>query len=97
MRIILASQSPRRKELLSLMGLEFETIPSTKEENMSNALNLNKLSEGLAEQKAEDIFSSTQNDRVVIGSDTMVVAQGKLFGKPKDDQDAKRRPIPSRI
>lgn len=90
MRIILASQSPRRKELLSLMGLEFETIPSTKEENMSNALNLNKLSEGLAEQKAEDIFSSTQKDRVVIGSDTMVVAQGKLFGKPKDDQDAKR-------
>lgn len=88
MKIILASQSPRRKELLSLMGLTFETMPSIKEEDMTKHLKLHKLSESLAEQKAEDIFSQTQGDRTIIGSDTIVVANNKLFGKPKSKAEA---------
>lgn len=90
MKIILASQSPRRKELLSLMGITFDTMPSNKEENMHQHLRLNRLSESLAEQKADDIFNQTSGDRIVIGSDTMVVVKGKLFGKPKDDIEAKK-------
>ena len=87
-KIILASQSPRRKELLSLMGLKYEVMPSQKEEDMSEKLSLPKLSEKLAFQKAEDIFSQTTGDRVVIGSDSMVYLKNKLFGKPKDDKEA---------
>ncbi|MBE7075047.1 MAG: septum formation protein Maf [Clostridiales bacterium] len=89
MRIILASKSPRRKELLSLMGLTYEIIPSEKEENMCQNLSLSKLSESLAKQKADDIFSQTSGNRVVIGSDTMVVVKHKLFGKPKSKEEAK--------
>ena len=89
MRIILASQSPRRKELLTLMGLEFEVMPSKKDEDMTRHIKLTELSKSLAEQKADDVFSLTSGDRVVIGSDTIVVAKGKLFGKPKTREEAK--------
>ena len=89
MKIILASQSPRRKELLTLMGLEYEVMPSKKDEDMTKHLKLSKLSKSLAEQKSDDIFSLTTGDRIVIGSDTIVVAKGKLFGKPKNREEAK--------
>lgn len=87
-KIILASQSPRRKELLSLMGLQFECMPSDKEEDMSQKMSIRKLSESLAFQKAHDIFSQTNGNRVIIGSDSMVYLKGKLFGKPKSDNEA---------
>lgn len=88
MKIILASKSPRRKELLSTIFSEFECIPSTKEEKVDKKLNYKKLAKVLSEQKAEDIFSITSGDRVVIGSDTMVVLKNKIYGKPKDETDA---------
>lgn len=88
MKIILASQSPRRKELLSLMGLDFEIMPSNAEEDMKQKMSYEKLSEVLSEQKARDIFEKTTGDRVVVGSDCMVYVKGKLFGKPKGDQEA---------
>lgn len=90
MRIILASQSPRRKEFLSLMHLNFEVMPSDKDEDMNQNLKPEKLTESLAEQKAMDIFNKTTGDRVVIGSDCMVFANDKKFGKPKDDDEAKQ-------
>lgn len=89
MKIYLASQSPRRKELLELMGLTFDCIPSTKDEEMTDTEDLTHLSERLAKQKAEDIFSNLSGDRIVIGSDTLVCLDGKKFGKPKDEDDAK--------
>lgn len=89
MKIILASKSPRRIELLSNLGLQFEILPSTKEEDMSKKMCLGKLSENLANQKAQDVYTNTTGDRCVIGSDTMVVLKNKIFGKPKNDQDAK--------
>ena len=89
MKIYLASKSPRRKELLELMGLVFECMPSDKPEDISKEESLEVLSERLAKQKAEDIFEQTTGDRLVIGSDTLVCLENKRFGKPKDEQDAK--------
>lgn len=89
MKIFLASQSPRRKELLELMGLNFECIPSEKDEDMSDTEDLEHLSERLAHQKADDIFNQTTGDRVVIGSDTLVCLDNNRFGKPKDKDDAR--------
>ena len=88
MRYILASKSPRRKELLQTIFPEFECIASNKEEKVNKKLKYNKLAEVLSEQKAEDIFSTTSGNRVVIGSDTMVVLKNKIFGKPKNEEDA---------
>jgi len=88
MKIILASSSPRRKELLTLMGLEYEIIKPQNEENMSQKLDFRKLSELLSTQKAQEVFDKTSGDRVVIGSDCMVYINKTLLGKPKDKQDA---------
>ncbi len=88
MKIILASQSPRRKELLAQMGLEFETIVSNADEDMTQKVNFEKLSEILSKQKAQDVFSKTQGERLVIGSDCMVYFRHHLLGKPKSKQDA---------
>ncbi len=87
-KIILASQSPRRKELMTLMGLQFECKPSNKEEDMTQKMSIKNLSQSLAKQKALDIFFSTSGNRVVIGSDCMVYLKNKIFGKPKDDAEA---------
>ncbi len=88
MKIILASKSPRRKELLETLFKDFECIPSTKEEKTNKKLNYKKTAEVLSEQKAEDIFSQTFGDRLVIGSDTMVVLHNRIYGKPKDKKEA---------
>ena len=88
MKIILASKSPRRVELMHNLGLTFEIMPSQKEEDMSAKLSLGKLSENLAKQKAEDIDTQTTGDRCVVGSDTMVALGRNIFGKPKNDDDA---------
>ncbi len=82
-KIILASQSPRRKELMTLMGLQFECKPSNKEEDMTQKMSIKNLSQCLAKQKALDIFFSTSGNRVVIGSDCMVYLKNKIFGNQK--------------
>lgn len=82
MRIILASGSPRRKELLDMMGLNFEVKVSHSEEKLQSDLSLEEQSKKLAYDKAKEVFEKTQGDRVVIGSDTMVVKNGKIYGKP---------------
>ncbi|ANC78035.1 septum formation inhibitor Maf [Fictibacillus phosphorivorans] len=86
-RLILASASPRRYELLSLTLLPFETFPSTLEEKMDPSLTPSRLVESLAEQKATDIFTQ-KPDCVVLGSDTIVSYQNKRLGKPKDRIEA---------
>lgn len=88
LKIILASQSPRRKELLSLMGVNFEVMPSDAEEDNNQKIKLSKLSESLSLLKAKDVFDKTKGNRVVIGSDTLVSVNGKLFGKPQNKQEA---------
>ena len=87
--IILASGSPRRRELLTQIGLEFTVIPSTKEEVIrfeDPALTV----EDLSRQKAEDVGTQAPAGSLVIGSDTVVALDGKILGKPRDAEDAVR-------
>ena len=81
MKVILASSSPRRKELLNLMGVEFESISPTKDEDMTQKMSVEKLSETLSFQKAKEVFDNTTGDRIVIGSDCMVFFKNKKLGK----------------
>lgn len=86
-KLILASSSPRRKELLQELGYDFEIIPS----NIDEQLNLNNsIDEEMAKlsfNKALSIFND-HKDSIVIGADTIVYKDNKIFGKPKDKNDA---------
>ena len=87
-KIILASQSPRRKELLNLMGLKYEVMVSNADETLEEGLSVEEQSKRLGYIKAKDVFDKTKGDRIVIGSDTMVYKDNKIYGKPKDRKDA---------
>ncbi|KUO69155.1 MAG: hypothetical protein APF77_23505 [Clostridia bacterium BRH_c25] len=86
MRIILASNSPRRKELLSQIGVAFEVMPSEFEEQMIE-LPPPELAEYFAYMKAKDVAASIHTEALVIGSDT-VVCLDEIMGKPEDREDA---------
>ena len=88
MRIILASQSPRRKELMNLLNLDYEIIVSNADETLVEGLTVEEQSKRLGFIKAKEVFNKLEGDRIVIGSDTIVVKDGVIFGKPKDRQDA---------
>ncbi len=91
MKIILASKSPRRKELLAQIGLEFECVVSDKEEVISSSVP-KEVVEDLSLQKAEDVFSivraESEDEIIIIGADTVVSHMGRIMGKPKDREDA---------
>lgn len=88
MKIILASASPRRRELLTQMGLSFEVIPSGKEEVITKTVPSEVVME-LAEQKAADVTESAGEDTLVIGADTVVVFRDQILGKPADEEEAR--------
>ena len=88
MKLILASNSPRRKELLSKLPYPFEIIPSNVEEN-SAATKPTELVQELASMKAADVFA-VHPDCIVLGCDTVVDFNGEVMGKPRDHQDALR-------
>ena len=88
MKLILASNSPRRKELLSKLDYPFEIIPSGVEEN-SSATKPTDLVQELATLKATDVFAK-HPDCVVLGCDTVVDFNGEVMGKPHDREDALR-------
>lgn len=88
MKIILASQSPRRKELMSLANFDYEILVSDADESFEEGLTLDDQSKRIAYLKAKTIFDNTQGDRAIIGSDTMVALGNEVFGKPKDREDA---------
>jgi len=87
-RIILASASPRRTELLKLIGLRFDVIPSDVEERFEDG-DPALVAERLAASKAGNVASMVRSG-IVIGADTVVVVDSRLLGKPVDDEDAKR-------
>ena len=87
MRIILASQSPRRKELLRLIVPKFEIIVSNQKEVLNDTLSVEEQVTEIAYAKAKNVFDRTEGDRIVIGSDTIVTKNGK--GKPKNRKHAK--------
>ncbi len=91
MRYILASGSPRRKELLHHVISDFEIIPAVSEENPKN-LEPGKIVEELSFQKASEIFhkilTEYKDSYVVIGADTIVSFNHRVLGKPSDRNDA---------
>lgn len=91
MKIILASKSPRRQELLSLITEKFEVVVSDFDEHVDTNLTPVEQVKEIARQKAADVFLRVAGDCIVIGSDTIVVsAEGEILGKPKDEADARR-------
>ena len=86
--IILASKSPRRKEIMSLVGLEFSVQVSDVEEIVPEGCPIEKESEYLSGLKAEAVFREHE-DAIVIGSDTLVAIDGDVLGKPKTVEGAK--------
>ena len=99
-RLVLASASPRRRELLSQIGLEFSVMPSTKEEN-AKTTEAGALVQELSRQKAVDIWKQLseetpapnlngkrQPELLVIGADPVVCCEGKILGKPHDREAA---------
>lgn len=91
-RIILASASPRRRELLSQIGLDFEVMVSQVEEKASSMLP-ELVVEELSAQKAEAVLAALPDSRenvLVIGADTVVALEGQILGKPRSTQEAAR-------
>ena len=87
MKIVLASASPRRKELLNALGWEFEVEVSQVEERITK-IHLGEIVEELSLLKAQDVFEKQHGDVLVIGADTVVADKGVILGKPKDEADA---------
>lgn len=88
MKIVLASQSPRRKGLLGRMGLEFVTQASKIDESAFDGLEARELVATLSREKAQWIARQLDGETLVIGADTVVVRDGAALGKPKDAEDA---------
>lgn len=86
-KIVLASASPRRKELLGQMGLEFLVDSSDIEEVVVGDCQ-EDIVKGLARSKADDVARRYEGDVVVIGADTLVVLGDQILGKPVDEKDA---------
>ena len=86
-RVILASGSPRRKELLEQIGVSFEIKTSQKEEVMSST-NPEEVVKELSKMKAEDVAEGILEPAIILGADTVVAHNGRILGKPKDKQDA---------
>lgn len=94
-KFILASQSPRRKQLLGELGITFEVIPARGEENVTKTVP-SEVVEELSRQKAEEVMlriiadnPSEHENLVIIGSDTIVAADHKILGKPSDTDAAR--------
>lgn len=86
-KVILASGSSRRKELIRMLGIDAEIIPSTLEENVRTD-DPERLVRELALQKARDIASRFSDGEIVIGADTCVYAGESILGKPKSKDEA---------
>ncbi|GJL79578.1 MAG: Maf-like protein [Nitrospinaceae bacterium] len=87
--VILASQSPRRKELLKKLVADFEIVPSSVEEILQPGLSPIENAIALARQKAQDV-SRRHPGHYVIGADTIVVLDDEIIGKPNDPADARK-------
>ncbi|WP_105617984.1 Maf family protein [Vallitalea okinawensis] len=87
-KIILASQSPRRKELLELLQIDFEILSEEVEESYDSNMSPEEIVEYLAFKKAKAVAENTSEKAVIIGSDTIVELDGEILLKPKDIEDA---------
>lgn len=88
-KIVLASASPRRKQIFALTGLKFEIDPSEYEEDLSLNLPPKELVIQMSQGKAKQVAKHHQN-AIVIGADTVIVYQGEIIGKPQTQSRAKQ-------
>lgn len=86
--IILASNSPRRKELMKMAGFEFEVKSKNVEENHPAGMNAEDIPAHLAGKKAKAFIDEISENEIVIGADTIVLLNGKIYEKPVDREDA---------
>lgn len=87
-KYILASQSPRRKQLLEWAEVDFEVIVSNTDESFPSHLSPEDAAVHIALQKAKAVHESVEGNRIVIAADTIVVLNNEIIGKPKDRADA---------
>lgn len=88
-RIVLASASPRRRELLKQVGIEFEVIPSQGEEIIDSD-RADEIVKKLSNDKALEVSRKCGENTLVIGADTVVAVNNKILGKPADREEAFR-------
>jgi septum formation protein len=88
MKILLASNSPRRKELLQNLGFDFQVVSIECDEIYPQNLAVEKIAEYLSELKANS-FRNLEKDEVLITADTIVSLENEILGKPKNEEDAK--------
>jgi len=90
-KLILASKSPRRQELMEKLRIPFTAEPSKVEEIVPAGIPAEMIPQYLSRLKAEDIYRHHKGEgKTIIGSDTVVLLNGQIYGKPKDRQDAFR-------
>jgi septum formation protein len=94
-KLILASASPRRRELLAQAGYDFDVQPSSLTESRRPEEDAIRFATRLAREKAEEVFASRPaaalaEPAIVLGADTVVVCDGEVMGKPADPADAER-------
>lgn len=90
MAIILASKSPRRQELLKLLGVDFTIHTADIDETMDPALPPEQEVARVGEEKAEAVAAQCASEDIVIAADTIVVVDGQILGKPRSEADAVR-------
>ena len=88
-KIILASKSPRRAEILRMIGVNFKVAPSKIKEEINPKIEQNEIAINISKAKAETISHKYPND-IIIGADTIVVFNAEIFGKPKDKNESKK-------
>lgn len=88
-RVVLASESPRRRELMNITGIPFYTHAAKIDETFNADLSIEEGVMDIALRKAKKVFETNPNE-IVIGADTIVVIDQEILGKPKDVEDAYR-------
>lgn len=87
-KFILASASPRRKELLSIYVKDFKIMPADIDETVPENIALKDAPLYIAKEKAAAVFNKLNEDEIIITADTIVLLDNKIYGKPKDKLDA---------
>lgn len=89
-RIILASQSPRRKQLLEWAEVPFDVVTLETDETFPPGLRVDEIAIHIARQKALAVQSKVKKESIILAADTIVVLKGRIIGKPKDRDEAVR-------
>lgn len=91
MRIILASASPRRREILARAGIRFEVIPSEADETVRDGMAPEEVVRVLSRRKNDEVYGRLRDDGAfILSADTIVSCRGEILGKPADEADAYR-------